>query len=57
MSPAGFLRRPRMHLVDNHVFELLIVDRTEVCIRFVRLPSNPRGEHVLSAVIEAVLDE
>jgi len=46
-----------MHLVDNHMLEFLIIDRAKVRIRFVRLPSDPRREHVLSTVVESVLNE
>jgi hypothetical protein len=49
--------RPRVHLVHDHVLELLVVDRTKEDVRLERLTGDSRGEHVLPGVPEAGLDQ
>jgi hypothetical protein len=46
-----------MHFIDDHVFELLVIDGTEIRIGFVGLPGDSRSKHVLSTVIESIFDE
>jgi hypothetical protein len=46
-----------MHLVDNHVLQLLVVNRSEVGICLVRLSGDSRGKHVFTRIIESVFDQ
>lgn len=43
-----------MHLVEHHVLQLLVVDRTEVDVRAHLLPGYARSEHVLAKEVVPV---
>mgnify|MGYP006955286046 CR=1 FL=1 len=46
-----------MHLIQDHVFEFLIINRTKECVHILWLSCLSVGEVVFPAVAEAVLDE
>mmetsp|Transcript_34960 Transcript_34960/g.87209 ORF Transcript_34960/g.87209 Transcript_34960/m.87209 type:complete len:662 (-) Transcript_34960:1408-3393(-) len=49
--------RARVHLVHDHVLELLVVDGPEENVGRQRLAGDARGDVVLARVVKAVLDE